>query len=216
VSDFSPAAGRALGEPLRLAMVGTVWNWGYARNTSLECLEQAWCGISERFPGAEVHYVGGSAELLPDGVKASVTNHGRRSPLECERILHGCHAALLPVSHPPGSIAQFSLPSRLADYLACGLPTIVSAEPSTAIHEFVAPLEGKCVANVQTPAELLSALESFCGSASAWRKAGGIAADFAARNLRVGPAQRELWAKLDGCRPLAARAGVKMQPKSPA
>jgi glycosyltransferase involved in cell wall biosynthesis len=157
VSDFSPAEDRELDGPLRLAIVGTIWNWGYTRNRSLECLEEAWHGIAERFPGAELHYVGGSAELLPDCLKKSVTNHGRRSPAECERILHGCHAALLPVSHPPGSIAQFSLPSRLADYLACGLPTIVSAEQGTAIHEFVAPLEGKCVANVQTPAELLSA-----------------------------------------------------------
>lgn len=199
VSDFSAAADRKLGEPLCLAMVGTIWNWGYTRNTSLEFLEQAWHKIRERFPSVQLHYAGRSADRLPSGVRQDLHSHGLLSPRECEALLRTCHAALLPVSHPPSSVARFSLPSRLADYLACGLPTIVSAEPGTAIHEFIAPLEGQCVANVQTPAELLAAVENFCGSADAWRGVSATAADFAARHLRVSGVRRELWSRLEAC-----------------
>jgi len=201
VSDFSPAPDRMLGEPLRLAIVGTIWNWGYTRNTSLECLEQAWGRIRERFPSVELHYAGRSADLLPAGIRQDLRSHGLLSPGECEAILRNSHVALLPVSHPPSSVARFSLPSRLADYLSCSLPTIVSAEPGTAIHEFIAPIEGKCVANVHAPAEMLAALENFCGSVAGWREASAAAADFAVRHLSVGEVQHELWSRLDACDP---------------
>jgi hypothetical protein len=70
----------------------------------------------------------------------------------------------------PDYLGRFSVPSRLADYLACGLPVIASTDPGTAIFSFLSSLPQGCAANVADTKALVQAVIAFAGDSACWRK----------------------------------------------
>jgi glycosyltransferase involved in cell wall biosynthesis len=204
-SDFSAEGRQLLGAPLRMVITGTLW--GYADNAALKLLADSWPAIKDQFPGVELHYSGLSGKQLPDKLRGEIQDHGLLSPIETSRLSHSayedflrrCHLAYLPVSHPSSTVGRFSLPSRLADYLACGLPIIACTDKGTAIASFLESLPEGCSANVANATELCNAVARFAGNPLRWKEASAKAASYARQQLRVENVRAELFRQLDRC-----------------
>ncbi|PYJ79401.1 MAG: hypothetical protein DME22_25510, partial [Verrucomicrobia bacterium] len=123
-SDFSAVGRQPLESPLRIVASGTLWSGVYPENPARRLLIEAWPGIKRQFPGVELHYSGATGKQLPEELQGDIRDHGLLSHDAYQDLLRKCHLAYLPVSHPSNTVARFSLPSRQADYLACGLPII--------------------------------------------------------------------------------------------
>jgi glycosyltransferase involved in cell wall biosynthesis len=170
-------------------------------------LADSWPAIKHQFPGVELHYSGLSGKQLPDKLRGEIQDHGLLSPIETSRLSHSayedflrrCHLAYLPVSHPSTTVGRFSLPSRLADYLACGLPIIACTDKGTAIWSFLESLPEGCSANIANATELCNAVSRFAGNPLRWKEASAKAASYARQQLRVENVRAELFRQLDRC-----------------
>jgi hypothetical protein len=185
-SSFSTARRRpGFARPLRVVLSGALWNICYERNAAVEHLAAAWPLIKERWSDAELHYTGSSGGDFPAALRRDLHDHGLLGTEDYEQLLNTCDLAYLPVSHPGDSFARFSLPSRLADYLACGLPILAATEPGTAVHSFLQSLPDGCATNVRSAEEVVSAINGFITAPERWKKASLAAAAFARENLAV-------------------------------
>jgi hypothetical protein len=194
-SNFSTEGRQPLGVQLRMVITGTVG--GYADNAALKLLTDSWPAIKDQFPSVELHYSGLSAKQLPDKLRGEVQDHGLLSHTAYEDLLRRCHLAYLPVSHPSTTVGRFSLPSRLTDYLACGLPIIACTDKGTAIWSFLNSLPDGCAANVTDAAGLCNAVARFARNPLHWAEASATAAEHARLNFRVEKVRTELFRQLD-------------------
>jgi hypothetical protein len=128
-----------------------------------------------------------------------ILDHGLLSHEAYQDLLRRCHLAYLPVSHPSHTVGRFSVPSRLADYLACGLPVIASTHPGTGIFSLLSSLPRGCAANVADTKALLLAVMAFAGDSACWVEAPAKAASYARQQLRVQNVRAELFRQLDLC-----------------
>jgi glycosyltransferase involved in cell wall biosynthesis len=190
-SDFQRADTYPSIMDLRIVMVGTIWD--YEQNRILELLADAWPTILEQHPQATLHYAGLSFNRIPQLLQRFVQNHGHLSTSQCENLLQSCHIAVLPVSHPMNHVSRYSLPSRIADYLACGLPTIVSAEPGTATHSFFENVPQMAGMNIQTTSDLIEAINNYFSNAKGWKEHSLAASKFAETRLSVPVIQNQFW-----------------------
>ena len=185
-SSFSTARRHpGFARPLRVVLSGALWNICYSRNAAVEHLAAAWPLIKARWSDAELHYTGSSGGDFPAVLRRDLHDHGLLGTEDYEQLLNTCDLAYLPVSHPGNSFARFSLPSRLADYLACGLPILAATEPGTAVHSFLQSLPDGCATNVRCADEVVSAISGFITAPERWEKASLAAAAFARENLAV-------------------------------
>jgi len=196
-SGFSVDGRQPLGAPLRMVITGTLWGGVYADNPAFRLLAEAWPAIKHQFPGVELHYSGLSGKQLPDKLRGEIQDHGLLSHSAYEDLLRRCHLAYLPVSHPSTTVGRFSLPSRLADYLACGLPIIACTDKGTAIASFLGSLPEGCSANVANATELCNAVARFAGEPLRWKEASATAGEYARLKLGAESARAELFRQLD-------------------
>ena len=203
-SGFSVDGRQPFGSPLRIVISGTLY---CADDPALKLLADSWPAIKHQFPGVELHYSGLSSKWLPDELRGEIQNHGLLSPIATsglshsayEDLLRRCHLAYLPVSHSSTTVARFSLPSRLADYLACGLPIIACTDPGSGIFPFLSSLPRGCAANVADTKALVQAIMAFAGDSARWAEASAEAASYARQQLRVENVRAELFRQLDRC-----------------
>jgi glycosyltransferase involved in cell wall biosynthesis len=196
VTDFAADERTFLEGPFRIVLTGSIWVDQYSYNPVLEILAGAWPEVVRRFPKVELHYAGSVVSRLPAVLRRVVQNHGLLPPSACEKLLKQCHIAVLPVSHPIDSVGRYSVPSRLADYLACGLPIITSTDDDTSIASFMRRVPRTCTANAVNMESLLAALERLGADPKAWAKASSDAARFASENLRAEKVSDELFKTL--------------------
>ena len=147
----------------------------------------------------ELHYCGASGKQLPRELLGEILDHGLLSHEAYQDLLRRCHLAYLPVSHPSHTVGRFSIPSRLADYLACGLPVIASTDPGSGIFSFLSSLPRGCAANVADTKALVQAVMAFAGDSVCWAEASAKAASYARQQLRVENVRAELFRQLDRC-----------------
>jgi glycosyltransferase involved in cell wall biosynthesis len=198
-SDFTAEGRQPLEGPMRIIITGTIWSGVYSNNPALHLLVAAWPKIQLRFPGVELHYAGPSGEKLPDELRSWVHNHGLLDHKAYQDLLRSCHLAYLPVSHPSTTVGRFSVPSRLADYLACGLPTIACTDKDTAIASFLRSLPEGWAVNVADEQGLLNAVRELAEDPVRWTKASTSAASYARDRLRVEKIRAELFRELERC-----------------
>lgn len=171
----------------RIALLGTVYRRDVAGDARLLGLLGAiWPALQKTFPEAELVYAGHSFPEFPESLQPFVTNLGPLPAQACLEMLAGCALACLTASYTSASAFRYSVPSRLADFLAAGLPVIAWVSPDTAVAEFLAPLEGKCAAFVRSADELRAALAHYLGSPSERAAQGQAAREFAQRELHSG------------------------------
>jgi glycosyltransferase involved in cell wall biosynthesis len=199
-SSFSAGDRRSWkGGSLRIAMTGALWDKSMWNNSpALDLFAAAWPQIKQRLPGIEVHYAGGFAEHLPSSFANEVRNHGYLEPAQCEQLLRNCHLAYLPVSLST-HFGPYSVPSRLADYLACGLPTITCTSPGTGIFSFVQMVPRDTVINVKHTDELVNAIDYLTAEPARWRRLSAEAAAYAENVLHADRIRCQLLAYLDRC-----------------
>ena len=195
-TSFAATARPPLQFPLRLVITGTIWN-EYDNNSAMTIFVEAWEEIRRRFPGVQLHYAGNTGDRLPAALKKDVVNHGLISPEACEQLLRECHIAYLPVSHPHNTVGRFSVPSRIADYFACGLPVITCTEEGTGISSFMKTAPVTCSANVHDARTLVDAIAQFASNPELWAAASREAAEFATRRLSVAGVSNELFTLLN-------------------
>lgn len=197
-SGFSPdRRHRGFARPLRLVLSGALWNICYQRNAAVDHLAAAWPLIKARWSDAELHYTGSSGGDFPASLRQDLHDHGLLDVDDYEQLLNSCDLAYLPVSHPGDSFARFSLPSRLADYLACGLPILAATEPGTAVHSFLQSLPPGCATNVRSAEDVVSAINGFVAAPAGWEQASLAAAGFARKNLSVEAVRSQIFHTLD-------------------
>jgi hypothetical protein len=197
-SSFSVDGRQPFGPPLRIIISGTLWSHVYD-NRALKLLADSWPAIKHQFPGVELHYSGLSGKQLPEQLRGEIQDHGLLSLEAYQDLLRRCHLAYLPVSHSSTTLGRFSLPSRLADYLACGLPIIACTDKGTAIASFLESLPEGCSANVANATELCNAVARFAGGPLRWKEASATAGEYGRLKLGPGSARAELFRQLDRC-----------------
>ena len=195
-SGFSVNGRQPLGSPLRVVVSGTLYSGDSA--DAFKLLVDSWPAIKQRFPAVELHYCGTSGKQLPRELLGEILDHGLLSHEAYQDLLRRCHLAYLPVSHPSHTHGRFSIPSRLADYLACGLPVIASTDPGSGIFSFLSSLPRGCAANVADTKALVQAVMAFAGD-SVWAEASTKAASYARQQLRVENVRAELFRQLERC-----------------
>ena len=196
-SGFSVDGRQPFGSPLRIVVSGTIWSGDSA--DAFKLLVDSWPAIKQQFPAVELHYCGASGKQLPRELLGEILDHGLLSHEAYQDLLRRCHLAYLPVSHPSHTVGRFSIPSRLADYLACGLPVIASTDPGSGIFSFLSSLPRGCAANVADTKALVQAVMAFAGDSVRWAEASTKAASYARQQLRVENVRAELFRQLERC-----------------
>lgn len=194
---FSGEGRETLKRPLRIVITGTIWSGVYEDNPAARLLLTAWPEIKARFPDVELHYAGACGAHLPEQLRDEIHNHGLLSHSAYHNLLLSCHLAYLLVSHPGSTVGRYSVPSRLADYLACGLPTIVCTDQATAISAFLNDLPHGCALNVSSAEALVQAVIAFVERPSYWAEASTKAAAYARGKLHVDVVRAELFRQLE-------------------
>ena len=198
-SDFTADTRQPLDGTLRIAMSGSLWPEWYNNNPALDILTSAWPEIQRRFPGSELHYAGPSANHIPPGLRVHVHDHGRLEAGAYQDLLRYCHLAYLPVSHPSHTVGRYSLPSRLADYLLCGLPIVTCTDPGTAIFSFLHSLPAGCAINAVDSKELIKAITTCAENPKYWAETSVRISEHARRTLHVDFIRSELLQIIDHC-----------------
>jgi glycosyltransferase involved in cell wall biosynthesis len=196
-SGFSVDGRQPFGSPLRIVVSGTIRS-GVSED-AFKLLVDSWPAIKRQFPAVELHYCGASGKQLPRELLGEILDHGLLSHEAYQDLLRRCHLAYLPVSHPGHTVWRFSIPSRLVDYLACGLPVIASTDPGSGIFSFLSSLPRGCAANVADTKALVQAVMAFAGDSVCWAEASAKAASYARQQLRVENVRAELFRQLDRC-----------------
>ncbi len=109
------------------------------RSKGIELVISAWPEILKKIPDAELIVIGKTptgAGIKPyedrlDKMK-NVRLMGVLSHREVLKVLPECGVGLAPYSSDAFFISRFSDPSRVKDYLACGLPVIITSLPEIA------------------------------------------------------------------------------------
>lgn len=151
--------------PLRIALIG----YCFPYKDGLRLLNDALDLLRSRGIATEVCYVGSNkrmkrwSHLLPGKVSATGFLH---SDDERDRALAGCHVGFLPGPlNPPDKDwrSRFSIPSRILDFLATGLPCVATVHLHSATNIYMEKLGlTKCIAadSAEQLADHLSALAS--------------------------------------------------------
>ncbi|HLP02514.1 MAG TPA: glycosyltransferase [Opitutaceae bacterium] len=117
-----------------------------------------WLAFVARRPAAELLYIGTEAHKLSPAARRHVRELGRRPAAEFSRLLASASVGVLPVRHEAASRWRFSVPGRLADYLAAGLPIVAPTCPGTATEDFLAGLPAGVAHFASTATEVERAL----------------------------------------------------------
>ena len=126
--------------PKKLVLLGAL-----APSKGVDLVIEAWPSLLARFPGLELHVIGKTPHnAVEDGVVyqpyegrlaalgPSVVLHGRMDHDAVLRLLPGCDISLALYKPSPTNLSQWADPSRVKDYLACGLPVVITDVPEIA------------------------------------------------------------------------------------
>lgn len=138
-------------EPSELVLLGAL-----APSKGVDMVIEAFPSLKERFPQLTLHVIGKTPhDAVEDGVVyqpyeprlaalgEGVVLHGAKPHDEVLAMLPGYDIALALYKPSPNNLSQWADPSRVKDYLACGLPTIITPVPE--IHKDIRTLEAGIV-----------------------------------------------------------------------
>ena len=170
--DASPFAATARGDgPLKVVMHGNISSY----MEGLDDLEEAVAHLEPRGLKVEVIYVG-SPKILRQtnaAVRKRVNALGfLPSQADVDRALSLAHVAFLPgpkLDPRQDLRSRYSIPSRLLDYLAVGLPVVGTVHKASATRIFLHELGLDCATTCSTGKDVADRLLRFSGRAS-WQE----------------------------------------------
>lgn len=184
----APAGVRAAppppGRPLRIATMGDLVSY----QDGLAVLVEARARLQAKGQAVELIYIGpdGAWRRLPKNLREPLIRTGfLPSDQRRDEVLAGCHLGFMPgpLAAPEDDLrSRFSVPSRILDFMAVGLPTVGAVHPRSATHAMAADF-GVTDGLRRTAADLAAVIEG-------WRDPGAWSAA-AARSL-TGFARLEL------------------------
>ena len=138
-------------EPRDLVLLGAL-----APSKGVDLVIEAFPKLKERFPQLRLHIIGKTPhDAVEDGVVyqpyeprlaalgPDVILHGAKPHDEVLAMLPAYDVALALYKPSPNNLSQWADPSRVKDYLACGLPTVITPVPE--IHKDIAALNAGVV-----------------------------------------------------------------------
>jgi len=152
----------------------------------------AWLELVKEIPGIEWLYSGADAGSLPPPLRAVIKNCGLLDQATWCATLAGARCTVFPIIHHDGDHYRYSVPSRLVDSLAAGVPVIAPSCPNTATGDFLDAFSNRGVIVATTPEEVQVQLKRlFCDDDFHRRQV--IAALSAAEGFSLKPTQRQLF-----------------------
>jgi hypothetical protein len=131
--DTSRRAQPAEGRPLRIALIGHL----HPYRDGLLLLADALAEAKAHRNSVSISYIGPNdqAAALPDSLRTLTTAHGFVDAERRDQLLAQCHVAFCPgpLHNPTDARSRYSIPSRMADYFAVGLPVIGAVHPESAV-----------------------------------------------------------------------------------
>ena len=127
-------------EPLRVALIGYLQSY----RAGLHLLHRAFQQMRAAGLTIELHFVGSPRvlERLNEGFTKDMTSTGHlRSNAARDAALANCHLAFLPgpLETPEQDLrSRYSIPSRVLDFMAVGLPVVGTVHPESATAQFYA------------------------------------------------------------------------------
>jgi hypothetical protein len=191
-SDLMCAPRKYPGPGLKILISGTLYRDDKKKNSALHLLIDAWSELERAHPRLELHYCGRSSWAIPEELKRRTHDHGLLSWEAYLKLMHSCHVAFVPVAHQARTRLQFSIPSRIPDYLASGLPVIASTVPNTAAHDFFETAPRECTRGVASANELVSAFQQLSGACGRWEAASLAALEYSVQRFAIKPARNRL------------------------
>lgn len=145
IMGFTRAPSQSVASPpptnssLRIALLGNCRRY----RDGLTLLNEALKIAESRNTRATVVYIGTAKSLRNAGVRlnAEVKTTGYlASDYKRDRVLSECHTGFLPgpFAAPSANVfSRFSIPSRILDYMATGLPILAAVHPDSATFDFM-------------------------------------------------------------------------------
>ncbi len=193
-SDLEPIPrGKSPSAPLKIIISGALYSNFNVENKAMNLLLEAWPQVARAFPGAELHYSGAASWGLPEELRPYIRDHGLLDTAAYRKLLRSCHMAYVPVSHLQHTTLRYSFPSRIPDYLVCGLPVIACTGENTGIHEFFQTTPHECTRLVSTAEDFLATVQEFANDSTDWEKASRAATDYAKEAFAVESARKILF-----------------------
>lgn len=180
------------GFPLRMAIVGSLGGKG---NPAMRLLAESWENILAAVGQMECLYMGQDYEALPACLQRSVRYPGLVSRDQFARERASCHLAFLPAPSRLDCYARFSLPSRLSDYMAAGLPVIACVTPGSAAESILYEIGRQAAPIAREPGQLLAELTRLL-EPRAWAAASDRVLAYAQAHFDGEAARERIWSLL--------------------
>ena len=191
-----PARDRAVAPdaatPFRIALIGHLNSYRGGLELLLDALRQ----LDAEGTTTEILYIGREVglEFLPQDIRRRITCSGFLSDEDRDLALASCHAGFLPgplESPQSDGRSRYSIPSRVLDFCAAGLPVIATVHPELATAFFLEPLSGKG-AFLAEDARGIADAARLLRDVAAWRRSSEDALRFFRSRFAVSAENRQL------------------------
>lgn len=153
----------------------------------------AWKQFHQAHPHTELLYMGKDLDGVPPAVRACLRPLGVVPHEKVAETLRTASVALLPVLHEASTPWRYSVPARISDYLAAGLPVIAPHSEGTATHDFLLQVGAPAATLVERTDDVLAALNRLYNSPEHWLAASHAATSFARENLDLEKLRAQLF-----------------------
>jgi hypothetical protein len=193
-----PAIARSLpppsSRPWQVLLGGAMYagKAGFLENVFLP----AWKRFQQTHPNTELVYMGKDIDGVPLTVRACIRSLGVVPHDRISETLGTASVALLPVLHEASTPWRYSVPARISDYLAAGLPVIAPHSEGTATHDFLLQVGQPAAALIARQEDVVAALIRLHDSPTDWLTASHAATAFAQNHLQLEKLRTELFAFL--------------------
>jgi glycosyltransferase involved in cell wall biosynthesis len=153
----------------------------------------AWKRFHASHPDTELLYIGKDFDSVPPSVRDSVRSLGVLPAEKLETVLRDAAVAVLPVLHEASTPWRYSIPARISDYFAAGLPVIAPLSEGTATHDFFEQVGQPAVTLAATEDDVLETLNRLYEAPAQWLAASHAASAFAREHLDLEKLRAQLF-----------------------
>jgi hypothetical protein len=137
-------------------------------------------------PAVRAVYFGAHSHRIPHELRSEIEDLGLISDDACGDVLARARLACLVTPDGNSCWDRHSIPSRIADYLACGLPILAMITRGNATHDLLSdPALRNAVRFTETADELVDAARVWLAEEPAWARASADAVTFAERHFSL-------------------------------